>query len=708
LVLCISSFEATSSSLVACSSSFEVSSSSMVAWRFSWVKLSSAWSSPRRALIEGQLGARLVAEGGLALRGVELEQDVAAAERGRAEGLDPQADQARPLGELGLDAPVAEGRAVAQRLGHAERDDGGHRLGEHVEHVERGRPPGDDEELRGVAEHVHELVRLAHQQRRGGELFHHVGHRPLDRDGGALGRLDHLDGEGPRRPRPERAVRAEVDHRRAQVADALEDLRLAVDRPEVIGHVGDGLAPAEEDEAGGLEREVHQRQGPLLQGGVEVDEEVAAAHQVEAGEGRVFHHVVRREDHRLAHRAGDLVAVPLAHEEARQPLGRDVGADAVRVAGRGGELDGVAVDVGREDLQVEPAAERLDLLVEEDGDGEGLLAGGAARDPDAERVVDARGAHQRGDHLARELLEALRVAEELGHPDEHLLVERAHLARRAAEEREVVLQRRGLGDVHPPLEAADDGPGLVVGEVDPGLAQHHAQHRGHALLRRVERRGGRAAAADGEVLGVAHQLLGHEVGRGDVVDQAGGDGAPRHPVEAGARRLLHQGQPADLLDGADAAHAVRPGAGEHDADGAVALVFGEGAEEDVDREAHRAVGGLVGEAQLPVLDLEVLPRRDQVNGVGLDRDALVGAPDGHPGALREQLHHEALVVRREVLDDDEGHPAVDGRAVEEDLQRLEAAGGGAHPDHVERAARRRGCRGDARRCVPAGILVDAH
>ena len=123
----------------------------------------------------------------------------------------------------------------------------------------------------------------------------------------------------------------------------------------------------------------------------------------------------------------------------------------------------------------------------------------------------------------------------------------------------------------------------------------------------------------------------HELGRDDLVHDAGVAGAPRHPVEAGARRLLHQGQPADLLDGADAAHAVRAGAGEDDADGPVALILGEGAEEDVDREAHRAVGGLVGEAQLPVLDLEVLPRRDEVDGVGLDGDALVGAGYGSAG-----------------------------------------------------------------------------
>ena len=53
---------------------------------------------------------------------------------------------------------------------------------------------------------------------------------------------------------------------------------------------------------------MEQRQQLLLQFGLEVDQQIAAAQQVEAGEGWVHHQVLRREDDHLA----DLVAHPIA------------------------------------------------------------------------------------------------------------------------------------------------------------------------------------------------------------------------------------------------------------------------------------------------------------------------------------------------------------------------------------------------------------
>ena len=49
----------------------------------------------------------------------------------------------------------------------------------------------------------------------------------------------------------------------------------------------------------------------------------------------------------------------------------------------------------------------------------------------------------------------------------------------------------------------------------------------------------------------------------------------------------------------------------------------------------------------------------------------------------EQLVHQALEVGRQVLDDDEGHPACRRQGVEEALERLEPAGGGADADDQE-------------------------
>ena len=59
----------------------------------------------------------------------------------------------------------------------------------------------------------------------------------------------------------------------------------------------------------------------LLRGGLEVDEHVAAADQVEVGERGIGEQVVGGEGDRVAQRSLDLEAVAGGPEEAVQPLG---------------------------------------------------------------------------------------------------------------------------------------------------------------------------------------------------------------------------------------------------------------------------------------------------------------------------------------------------------------------------------------------------
>ena len=77
------------------------------------------------------------------------------------------------------------------------------------------------------------------------------------------------------------------------------------------------------------------------------------------------------------------------------------------------------------------------------------------------------------------------------------------------------------------------------------------------------------------LVNVGDQLVGHLGGRQNVIDQAGRNGAARHAVEFGGFGRLGHRHAAFGLDGAHAQGAVAAGAGEHDADGAVALVGGE-------------------------------------------------------------------------------------------------------------------------------------
>jgi hypothetical protein len=76
------------------------------------------------------------------------------------------------------------------------------------------------------------------------------------------------------------------------------------------------------------QREVEQRQHPLLEVGFEIDQKVAAADQVHPREGRVLQQVLRRENDRLPQRLFDAIGIILHLEEALQALLADIDRDA--------------------------------------------------------------------------------------------------------------------------------------------------------------------------------------------------------------------------------------------------------------------------------------------------------------------------------------------------------------------------------------------
>lgn len=86
--------------------------------------------------------------------------------------------------------------------------------------------------------------------------------------------------------------------------------------------------------------------------------------------------------------------------------------------------------------------------------------------------------------------------------------------------------------------------------------------------------GGSAAGGGAEVLGVLEQCRGHGLREQDEVGAPGGQGAAGHAVELSGEIVLHENEPAGVVDGAYAAGAVRAGAGEDDADGTIAGILG--------------------------------------------------------------------------------------------------------------------------------------
>ena len=118
-----------------------------------------------------------------------------------------------------------------------------------------------------------------------------------------------------------------------------------------------------------------------------------------------------------------------------------------------------------------------------------------------------------------EVSERLPVAEEAGDVDEEIAREGLHLPLVLSEQQEIGAELDDAVDAHAPLDAAGDGGGLVVGEVDPALLPDQAEDLVERLLVALEALAERARVAVHERLtDVALEVLGeldgteHEVG----------------------------------------------------------------------------------------------------------------------------------------------------------------------------------------------------
>jgi hypothetical protein len=81
---------------------------------------------------------------------------------------------------------------------------------------------------------------------------------------------------------------------------------------------------------------------------------------------------------------------------------------------------------------------------------------------------------------------------------------------------------------------------------------------------------------------VSEEFGGHFVWRQHKIDHAGSDGAARHAVVLSRFRCLRHHHAALSLHGPDTKGAIATRAGEHDANNAVVLILGQGAEEKID------------------------------------------------------------------------------------------------------------------------------
>ena len=136
-------------------------------------------------------------------------------------------------------------------------------------------------------------------------------------------------------------------------ASPREDPVILVERLEEIAKTGDRLALTEEQVPRVSETVVQHRDESPLQVHVEVDEDVAAADQIELGKRRIPREVVLDEDAEVANALADAVPAVDAIEKPQEALRRHVRERRVGVHAGAGSLDGIVGQVRTEDLDGE-------------------------------------------------------------------------------------------------------------------------------------------------------------------------------------------------------------------------------------------------------------------------------------------------------------------------------------------------------------------
>ena len=272
-----------------------------------------------------------------------------------------------------------------------------------------------------------------------------------------------------------------------------------------------------------------------------------------------------------------------------------------------------------------------------------------------------------------------RVAEEAGDADQHLAKERLNLSWVLAQDAQILGEAADLVDPHAPLDPPVARFRLVQREVAAGaLAQQGEDllEEGRALPHR--HRLGQARPAH-----VGHQPLRHRARLQHEVDETAHDRASGHTRMPRRRLVLGEREAGVALDRREPERPVGSRARQDDTDSVLLLVLGQRAEKGVDRHGRAGVAHGADEVERASVDLEVLARRSDADGVPLDPRALRGLAHRHHRVSPEELGQHARMLGSLVRHHDERHPGVGRGPGEKLLERLEAARGCAEADDQE-------------------------
>ena len=206
----------------------------------------------------------------------------------------------------------------------------------------------------------------------------------------------------------------------------------------------------------------------MLQLAIEIDQQVAAGDQADAGERRVLEHTMAGEQHGVTQLLPNPIVIAFTDEEATQPFLGDVGFDRSRVAALARRRERARVEIGAEDLDRRPQIVTRRFLQYQHRNRIGLLAGGATRHPDPDRIGRLHLVEQLRQHGQLQRLEHLGIAEECRDRDQEIAEQGGRLVGVIAQQAVVVGWIVASRHLHAPRHPPHHGGALVFAEIMTG------------------------------------------------------------------------------------------------------------------------------------------------------------------------------------------------------------------------------------------------
>lgn len=446
------------------------------------------------------------------------------------------------------------------------------------------------------------------------------------------------------------------------------------------------LGAAQHQQAVGQQRVVEAPQHLVLGGALQIDQDVAARHQIHAQKGQVLQHVVTGKEAVTAQFLVDPQRVADAAEVALTPRrGQVLGTGLVENAAAGLVQRG-GVHVGSQHHPVQRQIELAQQLVGEHGQAIDLFAAGAPHGPQAQ--LGGAGSSALADVFApghAQGCECRRVAQPLGDTDRDRLLQRLQQLGVALQCVEQLGQRRQALLAHHALDLAAQRGVLVLAQVQPRpVAQPRQQHtKGFLLAAEGGVGGGRRARACRLARRQQPTQAATQRHRGvHVVCQAPLDHGLRHRGKRCLGRRFGPHRAAHLAHHARAHRAVLPGARQHDGHHPWAKRARCAGQQPIQRRCRPLTVGAWQQPNLMFgIDLGVVAWWHHADRAAAQCRA-IGECLHRQAADRLQQAHERRGLRgRDVLCDDARQPRIRGQRRHQFTQRLQTPGRGTEDGH---------------------------